>query len=293
MRWMLAELSPSEVAMSNQVPSDSSWGEDIYSLAISKVLGDSPVVKRLEDAISARYRREIRNSFETDESVISILAGVEDPKSVHEEVCQALAKSAREGTEYLFEQTVGELLDELRQLKKNNPSLYLVDEATGKLVLPLRPGAIYQPPPYKDENGQIHKSRPILHPGISAPLAETKTNADRESVALANPAPVYDHLRSPEAMVERAKEKLHEMGFDATENEGTQHEVMAFGREYHDGALQSPNPMFHRVEAFGGALARQVARFLRENQITGFRLSSPTLKQNSKWRWYEVSVYYA
>lgn len=279
--------------MNNQVPSDPAWGEDVYSLAVGKVLGDEKLVARVEEAITTRYRREIRASFETNENVVAILTNAGDPKSVQGEVSAALSSMIREGTEYLFDQILGELLDELVQLKKNSPSLYLVDEASGKLIIPLRQGAVYQPPPYKDDEGNLHKSKPILHPGISAPLAESKAGADREAAALANPSLVYDHLRSPEAIVERAKEKLQEMGFDTTKAASGSPDTVAFGREYHDGALQSPNPMFHRVEAFGGALARQVARLLQERQVLGCGLSRPVLKQNSKWRWYEVSVYCA
>lgn len=279
--------------MNNTVPSDATWGEDIYSLAIGKVLGDPGLVKRTEEAISARYRREIRTSFETNENVRTILKSVDDPRTVQTEVRLALSLDVREGTEYLFDKTLLELIQELQQLKKNNPSLYLVDEASGKLLMPLRQGAVYQPPPYVDEEGRVHKSKPILHPGIAAPLAEAKAGAGREALALANPSLAYDHLRNPGAIVDRAKEKLNEMGFSPGDNAGSIQEVMTFGREYYDGALQAPNLMFHRVEAFGGALARQIARFLQEKQITSFSLSNPVLKQNSKWRWYEVSVYYA
>lgn len=284
--------------MSNKVPPDLSgeWGEDIYSLATAEAIGDTHLARRMEESISAKYRHEIRSRFETDEAVRQFLAEATDPTVVADEVADLISSAVRPGTEQIFKKVLKETLSELKTLMKADPSLYLVDEKTGKVVMPLRAGAIYQPPPYVDDNGVTHKSKPILHPGIAAPLAEAKVSQDRTALALENPSHAYDHLRAPNAIRDRAMEVLGQMGYkplpDSTGPEWTECQILTFGKEYYEGVLQSPNPMFHRVEAFGGALGRQIARFLDEKDVDRYSLGAVIEKSNAKFRWYEINVYY-
>lgn len=284
--------------MSNRVPPDLSgeWGEDIYSLATAEAIGDVQLARRMEESISAKYRHEIRSRFETDEAVRQSLATAADPTKVVDEVAGLLSSTIRPGTEQIFDKVLKEALSELKTMMKADPSLYLVDDKTGKVVMPLRPGTIYQPPPYVDENGVTHQSRPILHPGVAAPLAEVKVSQDKTALAMRDPSHAYDHLRAPSAIRDRAIEVLMDLGYTceatSTGADWEKTEVLTFGKEYYEGVLQSPNPMFHRVEAFGGALGRQVARFLQEKQANKYGLGLIVEKSNAKFRWYEISVYY-
>ena len=277
------------------VPSEENWGEDVFSLVTARALGDEKLARRYESSISTKYKLEIRKNFETNDEIRKLLATTQEPQEIQAEVAALLSGVAKPGTEEIFDRVLKELLLELRGLMKADPSLYLVDESTGKVIMPIKEGAMYQPPPYVDDNGEVHRSRPLLHPGLAAPLAESNHGRDRMQLALENPSHVYDHLRTPNAITTAAQDKLQQMNvrrLDDADLTSAKQEVLVFGKEYYEGVMQSPNPMFHRVEAFGGALARQVARLLTAKQATRFAFSSVAEKQNSKWRWYEVTVYY-
>jgi len=241
-----------------------------------------------ENAMS-NVRIRVRDLFEIDPNIKKILSDAENPSDVSASILEILKKEKL--NESVLEEVLGELLGELDQYKNSEPGLYLVDSKTGKSVIKLREGAVYQPPDYIGEDGIKRRAKPILHPGISVPLTMLIHEEGRLSLAKEKPgsSKALTAVLDPTSIIREAEFRLQEMGYEiGPVNEGFV-EKIEIGREYYD-PLQSKNDQFHRHFAFGAILAKKIMSKMQDFEKC--ELVSIESMKNSKQRWYEVSVKY-
>jgi len=249
------------------------------------------------------YLRMVRRELEENPEARETVAAADPASSASEELLRILSVSRsgrsfpvlREGTEELLAKAVGQVLAELEVQRKGPKSLYLVDETTGKSVMALPEEAIYQPPDYVGEDGELRKAKPIVHPGLSSSLAMKRAENWRlgkvSALAEANPMlkKAFEHLTEPEKMVVLASEKLRREGFIPSDlGDGEPEETIEFGRESVAVMFQSPNPGFHRAHVFADSIARRVADLC--NPGSEVRLGTIKERNNGKQRWYVLGV---
>ena len=240
----------------------------------------------ISDASKPRTRLYLRKMFESDPETRKILEHSNPASDAKSELLKLLEWSPSDGP--TISEIVDELLEELEHQRKTEPGLLLIDESTGKTVMKLREGAIYHPPDYIGEDGIRRRAKPIVHPGIAAPLM-MKVHEEGKLALAANNSSSAQSLKAitdPNSIIRQAEEKLREMGWDIGPIENGITEEIEIGREYYD-PLQSKNDKFHRHQMFGDALARKIAARM---EIKKCELSSIVSKKNSKQRWYIVSV---
>ena len=273
----------------------SGWGEDVFALVAVRAVGNPSMVAAAEEAVRTRYRIELRPRFESDPNVRESLPEDRPATECREWVLDALKGSCREGTETLFEQVVDELLKEIDHFRSLPPALYLVDERTGQVLLPLKEGLVQRPPDFVGDDGMVHRARLIVHPGLSSALAmkdqgSARTTAAMERADAAGPMASLAvlHERDPGSIARVAEEYLRSNGVTAgpVGESGTESSV-EFGREFYDGVLQSPNYAFHRFRMFGELLGRKVLEAMGGPGTC--ELGQPELQSSSKHRWYRVS----
>jgi hypothetical protein len=249
------------------------------------------IIKRESDDLSIsevskpRIRLYLRKIFESDLETRKILEHSNPTSDAKSELLKLLEWSPSDGP--TIPEVMDELLNELEHQRKMEPGLLLIDEKTGKMVMKLREGAIYQPPDYIGEDGVKRKAKPIVHPGITAPLM-MKVHEEGKMVLAANnsSAQSLKAITDPNSIIRQAEEKLREMGWDIGPIENGITEEIEIGREYYD-PLQSKNDKFHRHQMFGDALACKIAARMETKKC---ELSSIVSKSSSKQRWYIVSV---
>ena len=118
----------------------------------------------------ARYLLDIRREFETNDEAKNIVISSDPAIDAKPKLLELFAHKCKPGTEKLFEEAIEIALNELDGFRKNPASLYLIDNATGKSVMPITDDLIYTPPDYIGEDGKLHKAKPVVHPGISSSL---------------------------------------------------------------------------------------------------------------------------
>lgn len=251
------------------------------------------LARESEVQIEKRYRLELRKRFQKEEQINKSLAESAQcltNESTFESIRSLTEDSVKPGTEEIFERVLHELLEELSELHKKSPSMYLVNQQDGKIVLPLGPESIYTPPDYVGEDGKLHQSKPILHPAISVPLTMLRYEQGRKSQAIAkapNEASI-EHLRGPEQMIENAKVLLQNQGIEIKSLPDGEKATIEVGRERLDDIMQSPNYSFHRSHMFGSLLAKKILDLTHSKgqvDITG-----ATLRKGTKEQWYEVNL---
>ena len=250
---------------------------------IAKVKSDDLSISEVS---KPRIRLYLRKMFESDPETRKILEQSNPASDAKSQLLKMLEWSPSDGP--TIPEVMDELLDELEHQRKTKPGLLLIDEKTGKTVMKLREGAVYYPPDYVGEDGIQRRAKPIVHPGISAPLMMKIHEEGRMDLAVNNPSSIrsLQAITDPSSIIRRAEEKLRELGWDVGPIENGIAEEIEIGREYYD-PLQSRNDKFHRHHMFGDALARKIADRMEAKKC---ELSSIVSKRNSKQRWYVVSV---
>ena len=249
------------------------------------------------------YLRAIRQELEENLEARDMVASAEPASSATEGLLRILSipRPGRDNPVLIPEregelrEAVGQVLAELQAQRKGPKGLYLVDESTGKSVMALPEGAIYHPPDYVGEDGQLRKAMPIVHPGLSSSLVMKRTEDWRVRTALERAEEnlelrsAYEHLTDPEKMAVIARDKLQELGITVSDlGDEEPEEEVEFGREHIEGIFQSPNPGFHRLHAFSGSIVRRV--MAKCDPGSEVRIGQVKERGNSKQRWYTVGL---
>jgi hypothetical protein len=256
-----------------------------YSILIgARSVEDLETAREMEPRVLRAYLITIREMFRSD---IKVQEAISSPASERrDKVMTACVSALIPGTDDIWAAAIDTLLEEHDRLALLPSSQYIVDNSTGLVVLPLNENSVFTPPDYVGEDGQVHKANPIVNPGVSSTLGLVLQEKERVRLVLAqHKGPAYEHLRNPNSIVRVATNKLHELGIEVGECEGTL-ELVEVGREQVDGIFQAPNPAFLRFVTFGELLARKIAAMKPSRCDIG----CPELKQNAKHRWYQVPV---
>jgi hypothetical protein len=186
-----------------------------------------------------------------------------------------------------LEESVTAILKELDLHRSKIPSLYLVDQNTGKTVVPFTKEAIYQPPDYIGLDGRLKKSRPIVHPGISSSLAllEQEEEKQKKLLVLAKTEKSHYHLVE-DKMTNFLKVKLSENGFTEQEIDGPWKQL-EFGKENEAGVEQAVSSSFHRIELFTSIICKKLKDICGENKKC--QIGKIQNHKNSKFRWYTLN----
>jgi len=264
--------------------SDYKWGDD-PGTAIEKA-GNSPLATQIESNVVAGYLLQLRKLLESDPECARKVAEAVPAAGARD--CLTAGIEVKPGTLHLLERAVDSLLEELEQQREAKPSLYLVSCKTGQAVMPLSAENVYTPPDFQGLDGGMHKSRPVVHPGISSSLAIAAHESAKEDamMALAGRELAFAHLSEPEQMIEMVKAKLaNSISFQEL---GGPWQEIEFGKENVAGMTQSVNLQFHRVELFSSVLATKVLSLCGRGGICHF--GSVKSRRNAKYRWFTVDV---
>lgn len=279
------------------------WGEDAFVLAQRHRESGMELDRSARERILALYLKRIRSlvgsDSETGWHLQEVMRHAVPASSAKEAVIEILlrAGAASEGTEDVFHEAVTVLLEELEEQRKVGAKRWIVDETTGRAVVPLTPETIYQPPEWTDEEGRVHKPLAKLHPDIAVGLAEARIKAERKAKILALAAdPVrgrsYRHLSDPQSIADLARHRLREAGVRVTDagselGEG-EDSVVEFGRENVEADLQSTNESFHRTANYAASLAVKVQKLLKPGATCSF--GEVSIVTSPKERWFTVPV---
>lgn len=251
------------------------------------------IVEHVETKQLAEYTLLIRQQLETNIKLRDAVVNSEPASEARGKVTQHLSRHIKLGTIEIFRKAVEQVLTELDELRKRKPSLYLIDQSTGNLIMPVDKDLIYTPPDYMGADGKIHKSNPVVHPGISSSLAIATHKQAKTNKAIAkskkNPATAqaYTHISDPDKIIDLTKEKLQTAKIEICDHlESGLCETIEFGREQSDGVFQSSNLHFHRIQLFSSTLAHKIIKFNYKKCAFG-KLET---KHNSKQQWYIVEV---
>jgi len=264
------------------------WGDN---LAIVLAKGGE-LAEQAEKKLLAEYLILIRTQLETSVKLQKAVTDSDPATEARGKVTQYLSKHIRPGTIEVFRKAVEQILSELDQLRTKKPSLYLVNQATGELVMPINKDLIFTPPDYIGADGQLHKSNPIVHPGVTSSLAlaihkQAKTNkAIAKSKKNKATEQAYAHISDPNKIIELTKEKLQTAGIEIDNDLDSDSQIIEFGREQSDGIFQSSNLHFHRIQVFSSTLAHKIVK-LNPRKCAFGKLE---MKHNSKQQWYTVEV---
>lgn len=238
----------------------------------------------LMEAARGRMRRALRESFESDEVRKAFEESPDDPAPA---VMSALAPHLAEGAEADVEAVVNELVAEAVDMRKGPPSLYLVDHSTGRALIPFGKSMVYQPPDYVNESGDRVRARPILHPGLTAPLMEAAHRSASEAAEALGGGRHTDHLSDPQSIVRHAREKLQSEGYvDAGPPDGPAMEARV-GVE--SAVSANPSKAAWRARMYGAALASRVMAAARAAGAVRFQLGEAVRRHNSRSTWYDVT----
>lgn len=251
------------------------------------------LTEHTEDKQLVEYLILVRYQLENDTKLKDIVVNSNPAIEAKGTVIQHLLAYIKPDTETLFRKAVEQILSELDDIRTKKPSLYLVDQSTGNLLMPVDNNSIFTPPDYVGEDGKIHKSNPIVHPGVSSSLAMAMHKHAKINKAIAkskkNPATkqAYTHLVDPDKIIEFTKEKLQTAGVEiSTSISVEESHTIEFGREQITGVFQSSNLYFHRIQIFSSTLAHKILK-LKFKKCEFGKLES---KHNSKQQWYVIEV---
>lgn len=253
----------------------------------------SPLVKQLEEEVRARYLLQIREEIKINKKLEDLLATSEDLDKAKPEIANELAKLTQDGSEDLLDESVNIIISELKQMRKREPSLYLIDETTGFAITPLKKDDIFTPPKWMDEDGNLHDSTPTVHPNITSSIGMLRARIGKQNRILEKYGEkgeqAFAHLTEPEKIVTKAKEDLSEKGIEFTSKKPEILEIISVGRETLDAELQSVNINFHRWVAYSASLQNKIIESYDGNKVWVGEIKRKT---NSRHRWYEISVGY-
>jgi hypothetical protein len=277
------------------IPADPTpWWEDSHSRLAEARRENSELAGELETRIRAGYLRQIRLELESRPSLRKMVGEAEPASGAKPAVMENLAHLARFGSDDVFEESVDQVLRELESQRRADPSLYLVDDRTGELVMPFGEGDVFTPPDFVDEAGITRPGRPAVHPGIAAGLAMRRAESHRmQKVRDAAADPVtgkaYEHILHPERILEGAVARLKHVGVSCGPVEAPDIvETIEFGREHAEAASQSVNPAFHRSSMFASVLAQKVLGKAGKGGTVEFGKVRPV--RTNRESWYAVDV---
>lgn len=276
-----------------------SWGHDVFDVVAVRAMGARMV--EAERRVEAGYAAMIREAFEVNEAVRTLLEPAGPVVDRQAELEPVLAPLVRPGTEDLFSSALGAALRELDGMRALPSAMYVVDRSTGTAVAPFRTDTVFRTPDYVDEGGTVRPGRLTVHPAVTTEIAQRRVLESREQKlsALAPAAPMaYEHELDPASILRHAEAALHAHGIepgpvpDRTAGKPTVGYSLVIGKEYYDGVAQSANSNFHRSQMFGKILARKVAEHMDAAGTSPRRceLVSISAKEGAKLRWYEVVV---
>jgi hypothetical protein len=276
-----------------KIQGDYPWWEDAHAQLKTARVENNELAEQLEGRIRAGYLRQIRLQLEQNPALRKIAAEAEPAAKAKPDILRALGHLARFGSDDLFEESVDQILRELEVQRKNEGALYLVNDETGELVMPLTENDLFVPPDYVDEDGVTRPGRPVVHPGISAGLAMRAAEAHRRQkvVGLAEDpvrAKAYEHLLEPERILPMVKRRLEHAGIKFAELADIEEKEVEFGRESAEGSFQSVNPAFHRSNMFASVLAQKIL-----NMCGGkgeVELGEIRPMKDNKSRWFVIGI---
>ncbi len=254
-------------------------------LSIARSEGSVELVKDLEENIISDYLLIFRRELEENEQVKKIVIDSNPAISAKEKILPLLLGFSKFGTEDLLEQAIVILLEELDAFRLKKPSLYLVDEKSGRTVSALAKEMIFTPPDYIGEDGVTRTSRSMIHPALSSALGLKRYEESRLSKL--PKTLTFQHMHDPDQILIVANRLLKSNGIEKPTSE-TKEEVIEIGREHYDADFQSANNAFHRFNMFGILLAKKLMVMVGDK--ASCELKSIKLKKNSKHRWFEVTV---
>lgn len=270
------------------------WGEDLHGfLEKCRKEGNQELVRKVEEKLTAGYLMALRGAFESDPEIRRVVESSQPATEAAPFVADRLWGFAKPGSEDIFEKAVWTILEELDFHRSKPPSLYLVNPTTGKAVVPLTEGSIFQPPDFVGEDGRTHKARPIVHPSITSALALSQQDAARqESLAKRADSGFKRHALAHgdlDGIAESVRQRLESAGVQRVDSlpDADPAEV-EFGREQVDGLLQSPNFGFHRISVFSAVLAVKVLRLCGPGGT--YSMGPIQERKGSKQKWYMVTV---
>lgn len=242
----------------------------------------------VDDEEKSKTRIWLRDVFESNSEIRQILEKSNSAIDSKQLVINALGETINQHVPEILD----ELLLELEHFKTQEPGLYLINSETGKPVIKLPKGAIYQPSDYIGEDGVKRKSKPILHPGISVPLVIMKNEEAKLQSATSDPnsARALIAILDPNSIIRGAKIRLQHLGYEIGPVEDGEIQEFIIGKEHFD-PLQSKNNQFHRHSVFASVLAKRIIDMI--GKTTKCEFVSITQEKNSKQRWYKVIVKFA
>lgn len=260
--------------------------EEIFKeLALARNEGSSELVKDLEENIISDYLLVFRRELEENETIKQMIIESNPAVSAKEKILPLLLEFNKFGTEDLLERAVTILLEELDNLRLKKPSLYLIDEKTGRTVSALSKELIFTPPDYVGEDGITRTSRPMVHPALSSALGLMRY--EKSKLSKLPRTLTFQHVHEPDQILVVANRLLKSNGIKKPTSK-TKEEIIEIGREHYDADFQSTNNAFHRFNMFGILLAKKLIALVGD-KASG-ELKSIKLKKNSKHRWFEVTV---
>lgn len=251
------------------------------------------LVETTDEKILANYLLQFRKIFETNGQIRNVVINSDPAIAAKSKLTRLLAGECKPGTEELFKQAIDILLTELDEFRKKPSSLYLVDEDTGKAIMPMTDDLIFTPPDYIGEDGLWHKSKPTLHPGITASLAlavygKAKLKKHLQKITDPISEQAYKHLSEPEQILEMVKTRFAHLGIEIIDAPDRCDQKIEFGREQVEGIMQSPNIRFHRAHMFAAVLAQKLLKL--GGRSARYFVGSITNEKNSKQTWYIIEA---
>ena len=243
--------------------------------------------------VFVRYLIEIRKLLETDTTAREIASRPGTAVSHKYKLLEYLINIVCPESTEAFEKAIDEILEELDCLRKSDAGLVLIDTNTGKSVIPLSPEMIFTPPDYIGEDGELHKSKPVLHPGISSAFGLIAYESDRKRelarrAAKPNSKDAYEHLFNPQLIAVRASELLASLGIKIDMDLPVEAIEFEFGREHISGIDHSVNLRFHRANMYSAILATKIIQKYGKSGVCSFGVVHH--KKNSKQQWFVVEV---
>lgn len=245
------------------------------------------------EKVLANYLLKFRKILETNDQIRNEIINSSPAKAAKPRLMKLLTSECDSDTKDLFEQAIEIILSELDDFREKPGSLYLVDSNTGMTVMPMSDELVYTPPDYVGEDGKLHKSKPMLHPGMAASLtlavygkAKIQRHLKKATDLVSKQA--YKHLSGPEQILEMAKERLNYLGVVVNDAPDKCDQIIEFGREQVEGVMQSPNTRFHRAHMFAAVLAHKMLKL--GGKTAEYSIGPIKNQENSKQRWYTVEV---
>lgn len=269
--------------------------EDEVALILEKSGSGMELSDESRAKIRAKLLLRIRHEVPRRAGLRETLAADVPPADMKEDVLREIEDLSYPGVEGLLSDAVDIILQELEQQRKEGAREYVVDQATGRALMPVGPNSVFTPAPYVDDDGVLRTPAPLLHPGISSSLALAAQETERRASlikAAQNPRNRFSltHIMDPEVITAVAAERLADVGIGRVQECDGESMEVEFGTEAVDAESQSLNPAFHRAAMYAAVLATRVRKLVGGRGE--FSFGPVKMVKNAKKRWYSVEVRY-